>query len=70
MSKPQFDITIGPDGQVRVKVSGASGDECIELTDMLRDIVGIEESRELTGEYYGPGGQVRIDTNVEGHTKG
>jgi hypothetical protein len=70
MSQPQFDITIGKDGSVRVKVSGASGAECIELTDMLRDIIGREESRELTPEYYGPDGSVRFNTEVEGHTKG
>jgi hypothetical protein len=70
MGTPEFNISIGKDGQVRVKVSGASGEECVELTDMLRDMVGHEESRELTPEYYGPDGSVRIDSEVEGHTKG
>ncbi len=68
MSKPQFDITIQKDGNVRVKVSGASGEECLELTDMLRDIIGREDRRELTSEYYGPDGTVRIDTEGEGRT--
>ncbi len=70
MSRPQFDITIEKDGNIRVKVSGASGAECLELTDMLRDIVGREQSRELTPEYYAPDGSVRFNTQVEGHTKG
>ncbi len=70
MATPEFQIAIGADGQVKVKVSGASGDECMKLTDMLRDIVGREESREKTSEYYGPGGVVRIDANVHGRTKG
>jgi hypothetical protein len=70
MSQPEFDITIGKDGKVRVKVSGVSGQECIELTDMLRDIIGREESRELTSEYYGAPGKVRIDAKVEDRTGG
>jgi hypothetical protein len=70
MSQPQFDITIGKDGKVKVTVSGAAGTECLELTDMLREIVGREESRELTPEYYGPDGSVRIDTTVQDRTTG
>jgi hypothetical protein len=68
MSQPEFEITIGKDGKVNVRVKGVSGKKCLELTDMLRDIVGREESRELTSEYYGPEGQVRFDVRVEGRT--
>ncbi len=70
MAQPQFDITIGADGKVKVTVSGASGAECLELTDMLREIIGQEESRELTSEYYGPEGSVRIDATVQDRTPG
>jgi hypothetical protein len=69
MGKPEFDITIGKDGKVKVKVHGVSGKECTDLTDMLRQIVGKEESRQLTGEYYGAPGDVRIDTHAQTHTK-
>ncbi|MHC4218643.1 MAG: DUF2997 domain-containing protein [Planctomycetota bacterium] len=68
MSQPELDITIGKDGKVRIRVSGVSGPKCLELTDMLRDIIGREESRDLTPEYYGPDGAVRIETQVEGRT--
>jgi hypothetical protein len=69
MGQPQFDIQIGKDGKVRLKVSGASGAECIALTDMLKEIVGREESRELTPEYYGSPGQVRFSEQVRGHVQ-
>ncbi len=69
MGKPEFDITIGKDGKVRIKVHGVSGKECTDLTDMLRQIVGKEESRQLTSEYYGAPGAVRIDTRVENRTR-
>ena len=70
MAQPEFDIAIGKDGKVTVKVSGVSGQECIALTDMLKEIVGREDGRELTPEYYGSSGKVRIDSRVQGHTKG
>jgi hypothetical protein len=68
MSKPQFDIAIGKDGKVTVKVHGVSGAECLALSDMLKEIVGKEDSRELTPEYYGGGGQVRMGGQVRGRT--
>jgi len=69
MGKPEFDITIGKDGKVKIKVHGVSGKECIAVTDMLKQIVGHEESRTLTSEYYGSPGAVRIDNQAEGHVQ-
>ena len=65
MSRPEFEITIGKDGVVTVHVTGVSGPECIALSDMLKQIIGHEESRTLTSEFYGPDGQVRIETRVQ-----
>lgn len=64
MSQPEFDISIGKDGKVTVRVTGSSGQECLALSDMLKEIIGREESRSLTSEFYGPGGSVRIETHV------
>jgi hypothetical protein len=69
MAGPQFDITIGKDGQIKIKVHGVSGKECLKVTDMLREIVGKENERKLTNEYYG-GGVVQYDNQVHGHTNG
>lgn len=69
MARPEFDISIGKDGKVTVKVHGVSGAKCIELSDMVRDIVGKEDSRRLTSEYYGGDGHVRIDTHVQDRTR-
>lgn len=57
----EFDISIGKDGQVKVKVHGSSGEECMKLSDMIRDIIGREESRERTSEFFGTPGHVRVD---------
>lgn len=68
MKKPTFDITITPDGTVHVKVHGVSGERCIQLTDMLKEIVGIEKSRVLTDEYRAGHVQIQQQTQVRGRT--
>lgn len=61
-SGPKFDISITKDGTVKVHVHGVSGAECIAFTEMIRQIVGIEQSRTLTSEYHG--GDVRIQARA------
>ena len=68
MKVPEFEITIAKDGTVEVHVKGASGKECLKLADMVRDIVGREQSRRLTSEYHAGGLPVKIDAQVRGRT--
>lgn len=70
MSAPEFDIRIDKAGKLTVRVSGVSGEECMRLSDMLAEIIGREDSREKTSEYYGPG-NVRLSSSnqVHGHTR-
>lgn len=64
MERPEFVITIGKDGKVTVQVKGTSGKRCLELADLIKEIVGREDKRTLTAEYYAPDGRVRINTKV------
>lgn len=64
MERPEFDIVIGRNGKVTVEVKGTSGKRCIELADLIKEIVGHEDQRTLTDEYFAPDGKVRIDTKV------
>lgn len=70
MKKPTFDITLDKHGRMTVHVSGSSGKACLKLADMIREIVGREESRRLTSEYYGGGGEVRIDAAAQVREEG
>lgn len=70
MKKPSLDISIGKDGKVSVKVHGVSGPECLRLTDAIAKIIGHEESRSLTSEYYGGEQHVGIVGGIQSHTKG
>lgn len=64
MDRPEFIITISKTGQVTVEVKGVKGSRCLQYADLIKEIVGKEDSRQLTNEYYAQDGQVRIDTRV------
>ena len=67
MGQTEFDITIGKDGKLKLHIKGAKGPKCLALADLVRDIIGKEDSRELTSEYYDREGDVRM--NVEARSK-
>ena len=69
MQRPEFHVTIGKDGKVHAEVRGSQGSECLALADLIRDIIGHEESRALTSEYYGPGAHVLINTKVQNRVR-
>ena len=54
MERPEFDITIDKSGKLKVHVKGAHGAQCLELADLIRDIIGkggsvIRKIQEETG---------------------
>ncbi|MBU0641492.1 MAG: DUF2997 domain-containing protein [Planctomycetes bacterium] len=64
MERPEFDVNISKTGQVTVRVVGVKGPRCLEYADLIKEIVGREEQRELTTEYYAPDTKVRINAEV------
>ena len=64
MERPEFEIIISKTGTVTVEVKGVTGPRCLELADMIKELVGREEARSLTAEYYAPDSKVRIDARV------
>ncbi len=51
--KKELEITIGPDGEVKVLVKCIKGQSCVDETKFLEEALGnTVESRELTSEYY------------------
>jgi len=59
MPEREFDITIEPDGQVRVHVRGYKGKGCLEAVRMFEKIVGELKSQHATSEFYEPDEVVR-----------
>ncbi len=50
--RQELDITITPDGEVKLTVRGAVGDECLELTKALEEELGIVVDRQKTSAFY------------------
>ena len=69
MNAPELEITISRTGQVTVEVRGAKGPRCLKYAELVAEIVGREEQRTLTHEYYEPDTQVRIDADVRTHSR-
>ncbi len=64
MDHPEFDIRISGTGAVTVEVKGTSGVRCLALADLLAEIVGQEQERRLTSEYFTPDTKVRLDVHA------
>lgn len=58
MAREEFEIEIGPDGKVTVRTKGIKGPACLPYADLFAQIIGKEESRQLTSEYYEAGTEV------------
>ena len=70
MEQHDLEIEIGKDGKVRVHVKGAKGKACLDYAKLLERIVGREEGRELTSEYYEPGTGVRLGEQLRAEERG
>jgi hypothetical protein len=50
--RQEIEIVITADGEVKLKVHGAAGPECLELTRALEEELGLVVEREKTSEFY------------------
>jgi hypothetical protein len=50
--KQELEFTIDDDGKITVKVVGASGPECLEMTKAIEEALGIVVDRQKTSEFY------------------
>jgi hypothetical protein len=52
MDREEIEIEIAADGQVTVRTIGIKGPRCVEVAEAIAQLIGREESRRLTEEYY------------------
>lgn len=52
MAQEELEIEISPSGKVTVRTIGIKGPRCLDVAEFLAQIIGREESRELTREYH------------------
>jgi hypothetical protein len=61
MAQREFDITIGPDGNVELHVKGFKGRSCLEAMKLFEKVVGELKSQRETSEFYEPEELVRYN---------
>ena len=52
MAHEEFEIEISPQGKVTFRTKGIKGPRCLDYAEIFSKIIGQEESRQLTSEYY------------------
>ena len=52
MAKEEFEIEISPDGKVTVRTIGIKGERCLDVAEKITKLIGREEEKTLTSEYY------------------
>ena len=52
MAKEEFEIEVDREGKVTIKTIGIKGPRCVDAAEALAQLIGREEARKLTGEYY------------------
>ena len=65
MAREELEIEISPSGKVTARTIGIKGPRCLDLAEFLARIVGREESRQLTSEYYEATEQVQEHVDVK-----
>jgi hypothetical protein len=52
MNQEEIEIEIGADGKVVVRTHGIKGPRCVDVAVAIAQLIGREESRQLTDEYH------------------
>ncbi len=52
MAQEELEIEIDAQGRVTVRTIGIKGPRCLDYAETVAQILGREESRELTSEFY------------------
>ena len=52
MTCEEFEIEVDMQGNVTIRTIGIKGPACVDAAELLAQIIGREESRQLTHEYY------------------
>ena len=63
----ELEIEIDPTGKVSMRTKGVKGPVCMKYADLLAQLVGREESRERTSEFYEAEEHVHRHVDVKQH---
>lgn len=51
-TKKDIFFTIDENGEVKIEVKGAPGEDCMKLTKEIEEALGLVGERQLTSEYF------------------
>ena len=51
-TKKDIFFTIDENGEVKIGVKGAPGEDCMKLTKEIEEALGLVEERSMTSEFY------------------
>jgi hypothetical protein len=60
MPQREFEITIAPNGDVKLHIKGYKGNRCLEAVKLFEQLVGKVKSQKETSEFYQPEEEVRF----------
>ncbi len=63
MDHEEIEIEIAADGKVTVRTIGIKGPRCVDVATAIAAIIGREESRQLTEEYYEAA--IQVQSHIE-----
>ena len=63
----EIEIEISPSGKVTVRTKGIKGGRCLEVAESFVQLLGREESRELTSEFYEEEVEVQRHQSIKQH---
>ena len=52
MAREEFEIEVDVQGNVTIRTIGIKGPACVDAAEVLAQLIGREQSRQLTREYY------------------
>jgi hypothetical protein len=67
MAQEEIEIEINREGKVTVRTIGIKGPQCLDAAEQFAQILGREESRQLTQEYYESQQQTEHRVDVKRH---
>ncbi len=64
MADEEIEIEISAQGKVTVRTKGIKGARCLDVAEFFARLIGREESRQLTSEYYEQPAEVHDQVHV------
>ncbi len=64
MADEEIEIEISAQGKVTIHTKGFKGPQCLKIAEMFARVLGPEQSRQLTSEYYEQPVEVQTQVHV------